>query len=38
MKNRYGCNTSFSALLRYPHRLGKILWVINPIMPEHRQK
>jgi hypothetical protein len=38
MKNRYGCSTSFSALLRYPHRLGKILWVINPILPEYRQK
>jgi hypothetical protein len=38
MKNRYRCSTSFSALLRYPHRLGKILWVINPILPEYRQK
>jgi len=38
MKNRYGCSTAFSAMLRYPHRLGKILWVINPIMPEYFQK
>ena len=38
MKNRYGCSTAFSALLRYPHRLGKILWVINPILPKDLHK
>lgn len=38
MKNRYGCRTAFSALLHYPHRLGKILWVINPILPEYLRK
>lgn len=38
MKNRYGCNTALSALLYYPHRLGKILWVINPILPKYLQK
>lgn len=27
MKTRYKC-TSFGALLRYPHRLGKLLWLI----------
>jgi hypothetical protein len=35
MKNRYGCRSAFSALLCYPHRLGKILWAINPILPKH---
>jgi hypothetical protein len=38
MKNRYGCNTALSALLYYPHRLGKFLWVINPILPKYLQK
>ena len=38
MKNRYGCTTLLSAMLHYPHRLGKILWVINPILPEYLQK
>jgi hypothetical protein len=38
MKNRYGCSTALSALLHYPHRLGKILWVINPILPEYLRK
>jgi hypothetical protein len=38
MKNRYGCRTALSALLRYPHRLGKILWVIAAVIPENRQK
>jgi hypothetical protein len=38
MKSRYGCRTVLSALLYYPHRLGKILWVINPILPEYLQK
>lgn len=38
MKNRYGCGTAISALLYYPHRLGKILWVINPIWPKYLQK
>jgi hypothetical protein len=38
MKNRYECSTSLSALLYYPHRLGKILWVINPFLPKYLQK
>jgi hypothetical protein len=38
MKNRYGCGTALSALLYYPHRLGKILWVINPILPKQLHK
>jgi hypothetical protein len=28
MKNRYGCRSKFGALLYYPHRLGKLLWLI----------
>ena len=38
MKNRYGCSTALSALLYYPHRLGKILWLINPILPEYLRR
>ena len=29
MKNRYGCTSKLKALLYYPHRLGKILWLIG---------
>jgi len=29
MKKRYGCRTSVGAILRYPHRLGKIAWIIG---------
>jgi hypothetical protein len=38
MKSRYGCSTALSAILYYPHRLGKILWAINPILPKYLQK
>jgi hypothetical protein len=38
MKNRYGCRSNITALLYYPHRLGKILWVINPFLPKYLQK
>jgi len=38
MKNRYGCSTALSALLYYPHRFGKILWVINPIMSKYLRR
>ena len=29
MKKRYKCNSKLKALLYYPHRLGKILWLVR---------
>lgn len=29
MKNRYGCRSTLKALLFYPHRLGKLAWVLG---------
>jgi hypothetical protein len=29
MKRRYGCRTGLKTLLFYPHRLGKLLWVLG---------
>jgi hypothetical protein len=29
MKRRYGCRTGLKTLLFYPHRLGKLLWVLD---------
>jgi hypothetical protein len=29
MKRRYGCRTALKALLFYPHRLGKLLWILG---------
>jgi len=29
MRQRYGCRTSLSAMLYYPHRLGKLVWVLG---------
>ena len=29
MKRRYGCRSALSALLFYPHRLGKLAWVLG---------
>lgn len=29
MKRRYGCRTTFRALLFYPHRLGKLAWILG---------
>ena len=29
MKQRYGCRTALKALLFYPHRLGKLLWILG---------
>jgi Uncharacterised nucleotidyltransferase len=29
MKERYQCNSKLKALLYYPHRLGKILWLVK---------
>jgi Uncharacterised nucleotidyltransferase len=29
MKNRYGCSSRVKAILYYPHRLGKLLWLVR---------
>lgn len=29
MKERYGCRTKFQAMFYYPHRLGKIFWLLR---------
>ncbi len=29
MKRRYGCSSAAGAVLRYPHRLGKIAWILG---------
>lgn len=31
MKNRYRCRTAFSALLHYPHRMGKIFVILKAL-------
>ncbi len=31
MKRRYACRSNLSAILYYPHRLGKILWILGLI-------
>jgi hypothetical protein len=32
MKRRYGCRTTLSALSRYPHRMGKLVWIMKFII------
>lgn len=29
MKNRYGCKNNWKALIYYPHRIGKIMWLLK---------
>ncbi len=29
MKRRYGCRTALKTLMFYPHRLGKLLWILG---------
>jgi hypothetical protein len=31
MKNRYGCSSRVRAILYYPHRLGKIVWLVREV-------
>ena len=38
MKRRYGCRSSLSALLHYPHRLGKLFWIFSPERAYNRNK
>ena len=30
MKNRYNCKSNWRALLYYPHRVGKVIWLLFP--------
>lgn len=38
MKRRYGCRSYLSVLLRYPHRLGKLIWIFGPERGKKRNK
>lgn len=38
MKRRYGCHSNLSALLLYPHRLGKLIWIFRPERGKNRDK
>jgi len=38
MKRRYGCRSSLSTLLHYPHRLGKLIWIFSPERANNRNK
>jgi hypothetical protein len=29
MKNRYGCSSNWKAMLYYPHRIGKLMWLFK---------
>ena len=29
MKNRYGCSSNMQAMLYYPHRIGKLMWLFR---------
>ena len=31
MKNRYGCSSKVKAILYYPHRLGKLVWLLRKV-------
>lgn len=36
MKKRYGCRSSLSAALYYPHRLGKLFWILSLFRAKNR--
>jgi len=38
MKRRYGCRSTLSALLHYPHRLGKLIWIFSSESDKNRNK
>ncbi len=38
MKRRYGCQSTLSAMLHYPHRLGKLIWIFRPESAIKRDK
>ena len=37
MKKRYGCRSALTAILHYPHRLGKLLWILGLIRATGRE-
>ena len=37
MKKRYSCRSSLSAVLHYPHRLGKLFWILGLFMAKNRE-
>ncbi len=37
MKKRYGCRSSLSAVLHYPHRLGKLFWILGLFRAKNRE-
>jgi Uncharacterised nucleotidyltransferase len=38
MRHRYGCRTRLSAMLFYPHRLGKLYWILGLRKAKNRDK
>jgi len=38
MKRRYSCQSAAGALLRYPHRLGKVIWIFTLLLSKIRGK
>ncbi len=38
LKRRYGCRSTLSALMHYPHRLGKLIWIFSPERGKIRDK
>ena len=38
MKRRYGCKSTVSAMLHYPHRLGKLIWIFSSESDKNRDK
>ena len=37
IKKRYGCRSALTAILHYPHRLGKLLWILGLIRATGRE-
>ena len=38
MKRRYGCRSTIQAVLHYPHRFGKISWILGMVTASARSK
>ncbi len=38
MMRRYSCQSAAGALLRYPHRLGKVIWIFTLLLSKIRGK
>ena len=37
MKKRYSCRSSLSAVFHYPHRLGKLFWILSLFRAKNRE-